>query len=568
MMGRRRNGLGAVCLFVWLGGVLTGCNTGSETGNPTKGLAGTFETLDGLPATRTQVYLIPKDFNPLDLVSGKSAALHIDTTDAQGRYHFTGVDSGLYNLEALNLANGTRLMVKDIPIAGTVTDLPVQTLHASGNITAALEGAADTSTGYVYIPGTTFYRKVATASGTVRMDSIPPGEVDSLVYGNPQGTIPAKAFAWNLDVKPDTSVKASGPYLAWKYSTTIFLNTSASGVKINGAVSHFPLRIDLAAMGFAFAAALPDGADLRITNERGDPLPCETQLLDASSHGGHLWVRVDTVFADSLQKLRLYWGYGGGGELPAGWPAGSVFTGADGFVAAWHLDGDPFPAGAQVKDNSGAQNNGIAIGYKAAGGTVPGVVGNAIAFDGKTQFVGSGKAYGNPNVFTYSGWFKSSTSNGGRLFDFADSDTAVNPKYWDRLITMHPDGTMHFGVYPPVIPGTPMPTPSTYNILHGTSPLNDGKWHHAAARLSPRGQAFFLDGVKVAEDPATVEGENVTGYWRLGFGHLSDWAPPGTSLYFQGAMDEVWIAHADFSDDFVKLSFENQKPGSRLLRSP
>ncbi len=560
--------LGLAGLLLSLGGCLSGCNTGSETGNPAKGVSGTVESLDGVPAARAQVYLIPRDFNPLDLVSGKTASLHIDTTDAQGRFHFTGVDSGLYNLEAKSLANGTGFIVKDIPVAGSRVDLPKQALRSSGKIAATLEGASDTVSGYVYILGTTYHQRVRSSAGTVSLDSLPPGKVDSLIYGNPQGTVAPKTFAWKLEVKPDTSASASGPYLAWKYSAAVFLNTSASGVKLSGPVSHFPLRIDLGAAGLDFAAARPDGADLRVTNERGVPLPCEIQLWDATAGSGQLWARVDTVFADSFQKIRLYWGYGGGGAVPAGWPAGSVFAAADGFVAAWHLDEDPFLAGRKLQDKSGTQNDGIAIGYTAEGGTVSGVVGNGIAFDGKTQWVGSLKAFANPNVFTYSGWFKTSTTDGGRLFDFADKDTSVNPNYWDRLIIMYPNGTLHFGVYPSILPGKPMPTPSTYNILHGDSPQNDGQWHHVAARLSARGQAFFLDGVKIGNDPATVEGENVLGYWRLGFGHLSEWAQAGTSLYFQGAMDEVWIAHADFSDDFVKLSYENQKTGTRLLNAP
>ncbi|MDQ3002167.1 MAG: hypothetical protein M3Y08_13020, partial [Fibrobacterota bacterium] len=77
-----------------------------------------------------------------------------------------------------------------------------------------------------------------------------------------------------------------------------------------------------------------------------------------------------------------------------------------------------------------------------------------------------------------------------------------------------------------------------------------------------------VDGIRVAHDPATVEAQNFRGYWRLGYGLLSEWAPAGTSLFFQGSMDEVWIAHADLSDDFVKLSFENQKIGSQLLKFP
>jgi hypothetical protein len=574
-------------LFLWLlgialvgcfGGGLIGCNTGSETGNPTKGLTGTVKTLDGLPAAHTQVILVPKDFNPLDLVSGNSAALYLDTTDSKGQYHFSRVDSGRYNLEAISLTNGTRLRIMDIPIEGSVVSIPVQTLRISGKISAPLAGASDTVTGYVYVLGTTLYKKVMAANGTVAFDSVPAGRLDSLIYGNPQGSIPPKTFAWNLEVLPEASVIASGPYLAWKYSGVAFVNTASTGVKIAAKVAHMPLRLSLNATNFDFNKARMDGSDIRATNEKGEALPCELQLWDAGSKSGQVWILVDTVFSDSMQRLRLYWGYDGAGTLGTSWPTGSVLTTSDGYVAAWHLDEDPSVLGQAMTDWSGSKNNGIALGYQdslgvpLAGGTSPstiqGIIGTGMVFDGKSQFMGSRRAFKNPNTFTYSGWFKTTSLSGGRLFDFTDADTATKPTYWDRLIHMYADGTVHFGVYPPLIPGTPMPTTSTYKILHGTAALNDGQWHHVAARLSSQGQTFFVDGQRIANDATTIEAENVTGYWRLGFGHLSLWAPAGTNTYFQGAIDEVWIAHAERSDDFIKLNFENQKVGTRLLLFP
>lgn len=552
----------AACVY------LGGCNTGSETGNPTKGLTGSVLTSDGLPAARTQVILVPDDFNPLELIDGRSSELHIDTTDAKGRFGFTGVDTGRYNLEALSLANGSRFRIRDIAVDGAVGVIPEQTLRTCGSVSAALEGAADTSTGYVYIPGTTFFRKVESASGVIAFDSVPPGRIDSLLYGSLQGTSESKAFAWNLDVLPEASVKSSGPYLAWTHSTTLHLDTRPDAVRITEKVAHIPLRFALNAAAFDFSAMRTDGSDIRITNENGEPLPCELQLWDPVAKSGEVWVLMDTVFADSLQKVRLHWGYAGAAAMPAAWPQGSVFSLADGYAAAWHLDEDPFMAGQLMKDHSGRRNDGTAMNFREAGGAVSGVLGSALLLDGRTQFLASGKEFSNPNVYTYGGWIKTTTVAGGRIFDFTNRDTSTATNFWDRLIHMYMDGTVINGVYPPLVPGTPMPTDGTYKILRGTAPLNDGRWHHVAARLSGQGQALFVDGVKVAEDPATVEAENISGFWRLGFGYLSDWAPAGTSTNFQGAVDEVWITHAERSDDFLKLTFANQRPGSSLLKFP
>jgi Concanavalin A-like lectin/glucanases superfamily/Domain of unknown function (DUF2341) len=557
----------ALALALAASAFLGGCNTGSETGNPTKGLTGNVLTLDGVPAARTQVILVPEDFNPLDLVDGNSSALHVDTTDDKGRYGFTGVDTGRYNLEARSLANGTRSRIKGIAVAGAEGRFPEQTLKHAGTISADLSGADDTSTGYVYIPGTTYFQKVASASGVMTLDSVPPGRIDSLLYGSLQATSESKAFAWNLDVRPEASVKSSGPYLAWTHSTTLHLDTRPDSVHITDKVAHIPLRFSLNAASFDFSAARTDGSDIRITNENGEPLPCELQLWDPVAKSGEVWVLMDTVFADSLQKVRLHWGYAGA-AMPAAWPQGSVFSLADGYAAAWHLDEDPLTAGRLMKDNSGRRNDGTAMNFQEAGGAVSGVLGSGLLLDGKTQFLASGAQFSNPNVYTYGGWIKTTTAVGGRIFDFTNRDTSTATNFWDRLIHMYMDGTVIHGVYPPLVPGTPMPTDGTYKILQSQVPLNDGQWHHVAARLSGKGQALFVDGVKVAEDASSVEAENIRGYWRIGLGNLSYWASAGTSTYFQGAVDEVWITHAERSDDFLKLTFENQRPGSLLLKFP
>lgn len=40
----------------------------------------------------------------------------------------------------------------------------------------------------------------------------------------------------------------------------------------------------------------------------------------------------------------------------------------------------------------------------------------------------------------------------------------------------------------------------------------------------------------------------------------------GDSEGFAGAMDEVWIGPAAHSPEWMRISYENQKPGSRFAR--
>ena len=539
------------------------CLEGSETGNPAKGTTGILKTLDGIPAANARVYLLPQDFNPLDLVA-KKTKLATATTDRYGRFRLTVIDSGIYNLEALDLKSGARAFIKGLAITKGVVELPEQTLKYPGRIEASLEGAADTVNGYIYVTGTTLYKKVSAVNGKVSLDSVPGGIIDSLQYGNPERTVAPRPFAWNLEVAPEAVTMVAAPYLAWKRTRTIILNTTGAGAGVAGTVTRIPLLVRLSQANFDFSAAANGGLDLRFTNGRGGPLPCEIGHWDASANAAEAWVLVDTVFGDSMQKLHMYWG----GNTAAPLQSGAVFDVADGYAGVWHLDEDPTGAAPQLQDVSGRNNPATAIGFSSPVGTAPGTVDGGLALDGKTQFAATRKSFVNPQVFTLSGWFRTSTTVGGKLLDFTDADTSITTLYRDRHIFMSTNGIIHFSVYPPIAANQADPNPGVYKTIDSPKPLNDGQWHQIAARLSPGGQALFVDGTPVASDPASTVAENITGYWRWGYGGLDNWTVPGTSRYFQGTLDEIWIVHSARSDDFIKLNFENLKTDSRLFQFP
>ncbi|MBW8886154.1 MAG: hypothetical protein JF616_00235, partial [Fibrobacteres bacterium] len=95
---------------------------------------------------------------------------------------------------------------------------------------------------------------------------------------------------------------------------------------------------------------------------------------------------------------------------------------------------------------------------------------------------------------------------GGRIFEFADKDTS-RAAYWDRLLHLYPDGTLHYGVFPPDSAGKPPTTKSSFKILGTSKAYDDGAWHQVAVRLSPlEGQTLFVDGARIANDPATAFG--------------------------------------------------------------
>lgn len=47
---------------------------------------------------------------------------------------------------------------------------------------------------------------------------------------------------------------------------------------------------------------------------------------------------------------------------------------------------------------------------------------------------------------------------------------------------------------------------------------------------------LYLDGRKVAGDPATTTAVPYAGYWRIGYGNLSGWPTPPANYFFHGSL--------------------------------
>ena len=80
--------------------------------------------------------------------------------------------------------------------------------------------------------------------------------------------------------------------------------------------------------------------------------------------------------------------------------------------------------------------------------------------------------------------------------------------------------------------------------------LNDGRWHHVVASLSPAGMALYVDGVLVGSRTDTTTGQAYNGFLRVGGD--SSWS--GAS-YFAGSIDEVALYPTALSADRVGNHF-------------
>lgn len=211
----------------------------------------------------------------------------------------------------------------------------------------------------------------------------------------------------------------------------------------------------------------------------------------------------------------------------------------------WELDET---SGATAADSSGNNRDGTYTGgiTRGVGRACGRDTGTAITLNGSTGYVPSRNtqaARPGPNTFTVQIWFRTTTTNGGRLIGFAASRTGASSQY-DRHLYMTDNGRIAFGVYP-----------GGFQTLTSTDTYNDGQWHQAVGQVGPAGMKLFLDGDVAATNPAVTTAESYSGWWRVGYDNLSGWPNDPTSDFFGGTVDEAVVFDSARSEDDVRASY-------------
>ncbi len=203
--------------------------------------------------------------------------------------------------------------------------------------------------------------------------------------------------------------------------------------------------------------------------------------------------------------------------------AGKVLD--DGATNFWRLDE---PAGStSVADWAGnadmVSQAGVTRGVAGALGSTDSDL--ASSFNGTgTGLAATQTAIAGPQTFALEGWFKTTTTAGGKMFGFGSANTGNSGSY-DRHIYMDTQGRVLFGVYP-----------GTSRTLSTTTRYNDGQWHYVVGSLGPDGMKLFVDGRRVAQRTDTTSAQAYSGYWRIGGDNSWSGAP-----YFNGTIDDVAV---------------------------
>lgn len=207
----------------------------------------------------------------------------------------------------------------------------------------------------------------------------------------------------------------------------------------------------------------------------------------------------------------------------------------------WRLDES---SGSTAKDSSFFGANPGVYGSGVQKGQT-GVVAdnNAIQTTASTNAtVATNVAMPQSTTFSAEVWFKTATTQGGKIYGVENTQTGNGANY-DKHLYMRNDGRLVFGTWI-----------GSAAIVESPSAYNDNKWHQAVAVLDSSGRKLYVDGQLVASSVVTG-GETGDGYWRLGGGNLGGWPSEPSSQYFAGSIDEFSVYAQSLSAATVASHF-------------
>jgi hypothetical protein len=334
---------------------------------------------------------------------------------------------------------------------------------------------------------------------------------------------------------------AAEDYSQWAHSADVFLNTLPDGANVTGEVRNFPVLIRLDGSVFDFAQARGKGQDVRFAKADGTRLAYQIERWDSAGAAADLWVRVDTVFGNSMdQGFKMLWGNASAADSSKG---AAVFDTAQGYAAVWHLGG----AAAAARANSVAQ--GLAAAPKNYDGdeSRPGVTGLCDSLDGTAagDYLDLGAGYADfTGGFTYSVWANPSVAGSyAKLLDIGNGAGIDNI----ALFRVATGADLSFKNWSGVDTSRRVTAP-------GALALNE--WQHIVLAVSGKQARIYRNGALVAADTIAVTLANVAR--TKNYIGRSNWV---SNAYYTGKIDEPWISRTERSADWVRLCYANQKPG-------
>lgn len=303
----------------------------------------------------------------------------------------------------------------------------------------------------------------------------------------------------------------------WEQKKKIVIDTTAeSGLELKDGAAQLPIALRLHTGNFDFAAAKPDGSDIRLAGSDGKtPLRFHVEKFDPTNELGVVWVQLPKVApASKAESITLLWG---NDKASAAGDARGTFDTVQTLVL--HFD----DMSAQIVDATGANNPREASAKLGAIGPL----GGAAAFDGASSIVvpgtGSLKFVASAGM-TFTAWLKPADTAGGVLFE--------------------QDGVRI------ALAGGNLVVNAAGKEVRSNTPLRANEWQQVAVTLGAGKIAFYIDGITAGGGDAALV--DAGGDAVIGKG-------------YRGDLDEVTVAAAVRSPAYVAALFGGQQPDGLLL---
>jgi len=318
--------------------------------------------------------------------------------------------------------------------------------------------------------------------------------------------------------------------------------------QVNSELYDFPLLInianddDLKTVANGGRIQHSQGWDIVFRTKGCGNLDHEIEKYDGANGNLVAWVSIPVLYADTDTEIYMY--YGASNVICSPENPDGVWDSS--YMGVWHLDetvSDESTAGTHYdstsNDNDGSQTNNDDY--------TNGKIGTGQMFDGNGDYIYTTNSFNNPQNFTVSAWFKTSTASGKRVVGFESDQSGTNSGSWDRHIYVGTDGKVYFGAYS-----------GSTDVAVSTNTLNDDTWHYAVGVRDDGADyiRLYIDG-SLNNSTYNSNAENYSGWWRIGSYKSSGW-PSGQDGFLPGVIDEVRISNTVRSAAWIQTSYNNQ----------
>lgn len=305
----------------------------------------------------------------------------------------------------------------------------------------------------------------------------------------------------------------------WEHKLKMVIDTTAAGVELKLGASQVPMALRLHTGNFPFAEAKLDGSDLRVVAGDGKtPLRFHLEKYDSANELAVLWVQQPKLApAAKADAIVLLWGNQKAG--PASDAKGS-YDAAQTLVLHFSDTGP-------VRDATGNAHHPRDFTVKP----VAGPLGNAASLDGSAPLV----VPATPalkliaaNGLTFTAWIKPADLQSGTLLQHAEGGKGLAVSIKAGRLAALANGK---------------------EVLSQAA-LQPNVWQHVAVTLIGGKLSFYLNGVEAGGGEVSVA--DSAGDVLIGAG-------------FRGDVDEVTLAAAARSADYIKALHGSQQPDSPML---